>query len=218
MPPPYCYDYPRPMVTVDTVVFSSGPQGVRVLLIRRKHAPFARTWAIPGGYLEMDEPVEAGARRELKEETGLEIPGPIEPIGFFGDPGRDPRGRTITLAHAAVVRAGEYAVEGRDDAAEAAWITADDADLLAFDHAEILARARNWLREGVERRDLALRMLPRQFTLREARNLFQAVGFSSGKARYELQKLTRQGKIASLPEHRYEIIERPARSRRGTRG
>ena len=88
-------------------------EALRVLLIRRGHDPFAGKWAIPGGFLEMDEPVEAGARRELKEETGLEIPGPIEPIGFFGEPGRDPRGRTITLAHAAVAPPGGHTDQGR---------------------------------------------------------------------------------------------------------
>ncbi len=108
MPAPYCYDHPRPMVTVDLIVFSLVEQSLQVLLVRRGREPFAGKWAIPGGFLEMDEPAEAGARRELREETGLEIAGPVEPIGFFARPDRDPRGRTITLAYAAVVRPGEH--------------------------------------------------------------------------------------------------------------
>src|SRR4051794_19316530 len=104
MPPPYCYDYPRPAVTVDLVVFSLSGDELRVLLIRRKADPFAGRWALPGGFLEMDEPIADGARRELREETGLEAAGPLALIGVFGDPGRDPRGRTISLAHATVVR------------------------------------------------------------------------------------------------------------------
>ena len=109
----------------------------------------------------MDEPAEAGARRELREETGLEIAGPVEPIGFFAKPGRDPRGRTITLAHAAVVRPGEHKTQGGDDAAEAAWTKIGDPIDLAFDHAEILDQALAWLRRGVIDRTstLALRAL-----------------------------------------------------------
>src|SRR4051812_48945169 len=100
MPPPYCYDYPRPAVTVDLAAFALRDAGLRVLLVRRKHEPFAGRWAFPGGFLELDEPIEAAALRELREETGFEVPGPVELIGVFGAPGRDPRGRTISLAHA----------------------------------------------------------------------------------------------------------------------
>ena len=85
---------PHPMVTVNLAVFSLVEQSLRVLLIRRGREPFAGKWAIPGGFLEIDEPAEA-RRRELRKETGLEIAGPVEPIGFFAKPGRDPRGRTV---------------------------------------------------------------------------------------------------------------------------
>src|SRR4051794_25243068 len=103
MPPPYCYDYPRPSVTVDLAAFAREGEGLRVLLIRRKHDPFAGKWALPGGFLDIDEPIEAAARRELKEETGLDVPGPLAFVGVFGDPGRDPRGRTISVAYAVLL-------------------------------------------------------------------------------------------------------------------
>src|SRR2546421_17295 len=83
----------RPAVTVDVAVVTR-EQVPQVLLIRRKHDPFAGMWALPGGFVEMDEPLEAAARREFKEETGVDV-GEIEQLGTFGDPGRDPRGRTI---------------------------------------------------------------------------------------------------------------------------
>ena len=144
-PPPYCYPYPRPAVTVDLVVFSTGGSGVRVLLIRRGKDPFAGRWAIPGGFLEMDEPVEAGARRELQEETGLDLPGPVAFLGLFADPDRDPRGRTISLAHVAILRAPAPKVAGDDDASEADWIDPRQPLDLAFDHGKILTAALEWL-------------------------------------------------------------------------
>lgn len=210
MPPSYCYQYPRPQVTVDLVVFCFFDRHLRTLLIRRGRDPFAGEWALPGGFLEIDEPVEAAARRELKEETGLEIPGPIEPIGFFGDPGRDPRGRTITLAHAAVLPGGEHEIQGADDAAEAAWIRVGVPIELAFDHAEILAEALAWLKEGVVREDLGLRLLPATFDTRDARNLYQALGLSSLHARGWLRKSIRSGRLQALAENRFQVVD-PAR-------
>src|ERR1700730_2958691 len=93
----YIYEYPRPAVTVDIIVVTRGPKP-KVLLIRRKHDPFAGCWAIPGGFVEMDETLEAAARRELKEETGVTVDS-LEQLYTFGDPGRDPRGRTIAVAY-----------------------------------------------------------------------------------------------------------------------
>src|SRR5260370_16239936 len=91
----FCYEYPRPSVTVDIVLVTREDKP-RVLLIQRKHDPFAGAWAIPGGFVDMDETLEASARRELNEETGLEV-GKLEHLHTFGAPGRDPRGRTISV-------------------------------------------------------------------------------------------------------------------------
>ncbi|MFO0955991.1 MAG: NUDIX hydrolase [Isosphaeraceae bacterium] len=147
MAPPYCYPYPRPAVTVDLVVFAPDGPSRRVLLIRRKHDPFAGKLALPGGFLDMDERAMDGARRELREETGLDHPGPIAFVGYYDDPGRDPRGRTIGLAFAAVLDGPPPAVAGADDAAEALWLTLEAAVAadFAFDHAKILADALAWL-------------------------------------------------------------------------
>jgi len=118
---------------------------LRVLLVRRKAEPFAGRWALPGGFLNLDEPAEAGARRELREETGLDVAGPVEPIGFFDAPGRDPRGRTISLAFAAMVPGPLPEVAGGDDAEEAEWRGVEGLTGLAFDHDAILRKALEWL-------------------------------------------------------------------------
>ena len=177
MSAPYCYKYPRPAVTTDLVVFAWIDGALRTLLIRRKADPFAGRWAFPGGFLDMDEAAEAGARRELQEETGLTIDGPVEPIGFFDAPGRDPRGRTITLAHAALLPAGDHPILGGDDADEAAWRPVADARDLAFDHDEVLHVAIDWFRRKIAARAAeAYALLPSPLDGAAARDLFRALG------------------------------------------
>src|ERR1043165_4060536 len=115
----YCYDYPRPAVTVDVVIVTREATP-RVLLIRRKHEPFEGMWAIPGGFVDMDEGLEEAARRELFEETGVRA-GALLQLHTFGDPQRDPRGRNISVAYLAVVDPKTLKPEAGDDAAEAGW-------------------------------------------------------------------------------------------------
>lgn len=134
------YPYPRPALTVDAVL-ATRERKPRVLLIRRKHDPFADKWALPGGFVDENEPLERAARRELKEETGLEI-ADVEQLAAFGDPGRDPRGWTVSVAFLARVDADALKPQAADDAAETAWFPLDNLPPLAFDHADILARAR----------------------------------------------------------------------------
>ena len=139
---PYTYEYPRPMVTVDVVVAAPGAKGRDVLLIRRGREPFKGMWALPGGFLDLDEELEAAAARELREETGVAVDAAaLREIGVFGALGRDPRGRTITAAYLAVLEDRPRARPG-DDAAETGWFPIDDLPETAFDHDEIIARAR----------------------------------------------------------------------------
>jgi 8-oxo-dGTP diphosphatase len=142
----YAYEFPRPAVTVDMVIVTREAQR-RVLLIRRKHEPFAGSWAIPGGFVDMDESLEAAARRELKEETGIEA-GRIEQLAAFGDPDRDPRGRTISVVYLAEVSPKQVKPRAADDAAEVAWHSLSRPPALAFDHAAILACARKRLKKS----------------------------------------------------------------------
>src|SRR5260370_13013984 len=134
----YTYDYPHPAVTVDIIVVSRGPRP-KVLLIRRKHDPFSGCWAIPGGFVEMDETVEAAGWREVKEETGLTVDG-LAQLYTFGDPGRDPRGRTIAVAYLTRVDEKRVQPQAGDDAAKVGWFSLQRPPALAFDHREMLAR------------------------------------------------------------------------------
>ena len=139
----YCYEYPRPAVTVDIVIVTHAVKP-KVLLIRRKHEPFAGMWAIPGGFVDMDEPLEAAARRELREETGVEAEH-LEQLHTFGDPGRDPRGRTISVVYLAEVDGKKVNPQAADDAAEVGWHDLSNLPPLAFDHDKILACAQQQL-------------------------------------------------------------------------
>lgn len=130
----------KPSVTCDTVVMQKQHGEWMVLLIERAHPPFAGTWALPGGFLDEHEDLEACARRELMEETGVQV-GRLEQLAAYGRPGRDPRGRTVTIAFLANAGADTRDPRGGDDARRAEWHPALRPPPLAFDHAQILADA-----------------------------------------------------------------------------
>lgn len=134
------YRFPRPAFTADAVALARRHGGVFVLLIQRGNEPFSGRWALPGGFVDEGERPEDAARRELAEETGLVYDGALELVGVYGDPGRDPRGWTISAAYRAVLE-GPAEVAGADDAAEARWFAIHDLPPLAFDHDRIVADA-----------------------------------------------------------------------------
>lgn len=189
---PYTYPYPRPQVTADVAVFTLHGDSLELLLVRRKHDPFAGSWALPGGFVDEDESLEHAAARELHEETGLDDV-PMEQLGAFGDPGRDPRGHTVTAVYLAVVPRETSRVCAGDDAAEAEWVAVDALHLderespspgktcLAFDHARVvrlsLARLRDLVSRPHEARTSLVRDLPealREGLTRELRRLVAA--------------------------------------------
>lgn len=139
-------EYFKPSVTADVMVLRPGAQGLELLLIQRAHAPFAGSWALPGGFIEADEQLIDSARRELHEETGLQLQ-ELYFFGVYGAPGRDPRGRTITVAYSALLEADAAAdAKGLDDAADARWFDCQQLPVLAFDHAQIIAEGLENLR------------------------------------------------------------------------
>jgi 8-oxo-dGTP diphosphatase len=143
-PGKYVYDYPRPAAAADVVLVTREAKA-RVLLVRRKHDPFAGCWALPGGFVGMEETLEAAARRELHEETGLTV-GRLVQLHTFGDPGRDPRGRTISIVYLGLVTGKAPVPRAGDDAADAGWFSLQRLPGLAFDHKKVLACARKYLK------------------------------------------------------------------------
>ena len=131
------YDYPRPMLTVDIFLLRLHTDHFEILLIQRRNDPFTGKWALPGGYVEIDEPLEAAAKRELFEETGIQNT-PLFKMNLFGDPGRDPRGRTITVVYFGVPAESVELPKAGDDAMLAQWFSLGRLPDLAFDHDRII--------------------------------------------------------------------------------
>jgi 8-oxo-dGTP diphosphatase len=127
-------------LAADAMVFSGKGDALQILLVRRKYEPYKGMWAIPGGFVEDDEELEAAAIRELQEETGLIVP-TMTQLHTFGKVGRDSRGRTVTVTYYAFTDASTQKVQGGDDAAEAEWVYVKDITELAFDHMEMLHMA-----------------------------------------------------------------------------
>jgi len=176
VPPDYDPNqYERPSVTVDVVIFTLRQQDLQVLLICRKHPPFADYWAIPGGFVRADEPLETAALRELEEETDVRDVY-IEQLYTFGDPGRDPRTRVITVAYFALVpETALPPLHAGDDAADARWWSMYDLPPLAFDHTEILDYALTRLRYKLEYSAVGFELLPERFTLSELQSAYEVI-------------------------------------------
>lgn len=144
---PYQYEYPRPALTVDCVVFARDGAAWKVLLIQRGRPPFAGHWAIPGGFVEPHETLEQAALRELEEETSIRL-SQAQQLHVFDAVDRDPRERVISVVHWAITELREHTPKGSDDASQAAWFDLEQLPPLAFDHAAVLALARTRLARG----------------------------------------------------------------------
>lgn len=141
----YCYEYPRPAVTTDIVVFGYHDKELSLLLVKRKNDPYKGCWSFPGGFMNMDEDAETCARRELQEETGLQLTA-MEQLYAFSAVDRDPRGRTVSIAYLAVTDRTDAVIRAADDAADAGWFALSGLPPLAFDHDRILDKALERLR------------------------------------------------------------------------
>ena len=171
---PFSYTYPRPAVTVDIVVFAFDGQGLRILLIQRGQAPFEGQWALPGGFVHIDETLEGAALRELREETGLQDIF-LEQLYTFGELDRDPRERTVSVAYVALVALPSRAPQAATDARDASWFDCSALPSVAFDHAQIIQVGLNRLRSKIRYQPIGFELLPRKFTLGQLQQLYEAV-------------------------------------------
>ena len=167
-------EYPRPSLTADVVALAFDGSEFRVLLIRRAHEPFAGKWALPGGFVEPTENAAEGAARELKEETGLDGVR-LEELCSLTQPGRDPRGWVVSIAHLALLRMTDAAIKAGDDASAAEWVHVRRATDLAFDHDIALERALSRIRARAERFPFGAELLPERFTLLELKTLYSVI-------------------------------------------
>jgi 8-oxo-dGTP diphosphatase len=176
----FCYEWPRPAVTVDITLFgvvgALNDLHLQVLLIERDEEPWRGQWALPGGFVRENEDLEAAARRELHEETGIPD-APLEQVGAVGTPGRDTRGHVITVVYAGLTSGERHTLAPRGDARAARWFDVagpEPLPTLAFDHGELLQKAWEHLRRRVGEAPLLFELLPKAFTLSELQALAEA--------------------------------------------
>ena len=195
----YHYEYPHPSVTTDCVIFGFDGIRLNVLLIERGVEPFKGRWALPGGFIRMDETALEGAKRELYEETGLKD-AYIKQFHAYSEVNRDPRERVITIAYYALVRISE--VKGGDDAAKAQWFPLDNVPTLAFDHAKILHEATIGLRRQIHFEPVGFELLPEKFTMTQLLHLYEAILNIKFDRRNFSNKMLKLGILIQLEETR----------------
>jgi 8-oxo-dGTP diphosphatase len=167
-------DYPKPSVTVDTIIFTVIDDDLKVLLIKRGIKPFLNQWAIPGGFIHLDENLEDAAKRELEEETGVKDIY-LEQLYTFGDVGRDPRGRVLTVAYMALMGSSEVKLRASTDSKEVKWFSVKNLPKLAFDHRKVLDYSLKRLRWKFEYTCAGFALLPKKFTVSSLQKIYEIV-------------------------------------------
>lgn len=215
----YKYRYPRPEVTSDCVIFAFDGKRMKVLLIERAIDPFRGNWALPGGFLKMEDdllgPHDHSAMdcavRELLEETGLtDIK--VRQLKAFSEDDRDPRDWTVTVVYYAMVLMDEIPqVKGDDDAARAMWFNMDDLPDMAFDHRKIINLAIQEIQHRAQYYPVGMDLLPEKFTLSELRALYEAILLKPLDEQKFRRRITSFGHLKELKERGLNIFKRPAR-------
>lgn len=207
---PYTYTHARPALTVDGVVFGLDDEDLKVLLIQRDLEPFAGRWALPGGFVRLDETLDEAVRRELQEETGLSKVF-LEQLFTFGDLQRDPRERVVTVAYYALVRLSDHQVRAATDARNAAWFGIDDLPDLAFDHATILDLALKRLQGKVRYQPIGFELLPPKFSLTQLQRMYEIILERSLDKRNFRKKVLSLDILQDLDEVEQDVAHRAAR-------
>ncbi len=205
----FSYKYPHPAVTTDVVVFTISKDKLKLLLIRRGLDPYKGSWALPGGFLNLEEDLEECAIRELQEETGLNDMY-LEQLHTFGRPGRDPRERVISVAYYAIAPDANIAPVAASDATDAAWFPVDQLPALAFDHSEIISMAHKRLISKLDYSAIACRFLPGTFTLSELQKIYESIRNNQMDKRNFRKNIIGSGFIETTGETRREGKHRPA--------
>lgn len=204
------YEYPRPALTVDAAVFGLDEEDLKILLIRRAIEPFQGKWALPGGFVRVEESLEAAVRRELLEETGISDVF-LEQLYTFGDLGRDPRERVVTVAYYALVRLSDHRIKATTDARDAAWFPVAEATGLPFDHNRILAVALERLKGKVRYQPIGFELLPPQFTLSQLQRLYETILEKPLDKRNFRKKILAMNFLVALDEVQKDVAHRAAR-------
>ena len=205
----HTYEYARPAVTVDIVVFTVQDDDLKVLLIQRAEAPFQGDWALPGGFIEIDESLRRAAYRELREETGVRARY-LEQMGALGHPDRDPRGRTITVAYVALMPPDKLEIRAGSDASTAKSISMNELPELAFDHAKIIKHAHQHLRDKLDDPMIALQLVSASFTLSELQQVYESILGESLDKRNFRKKVLALELIEATGEEKRTGPHRPA--------
>lgn len=199
----------RYLLTTDIVVFTIRQDELHLLLVERGREPFKGRLSLPGGFVRPDEDLDTCARRELEEETGVKGCY-LEQLYTFGDPRRDPRGRVVTVAYFALIRANQVKLTAGSDAARAVWLPVKDLPPLAFDHDLIVATARERLAAKLDYSTIAFQLLPDRFTIREVQAVYETILGRELDRRNFYKKILATGDLVETSERRVEGRHRPA--------
>ncbi|PTX96101.1 NUDIX hydrolase [Spartobacteria bacterium LR76] len=206
----HTYQYSRAALTVDCVVFGFDEGDLKLLLIQRDIEPFEGRWALPGGFVHVEESLEDAALRELQEETGLSKVY-LEQLYTFGQPDRDPRERVVTVAYYALVKLSSHSVKAATDARNAAWFDVSDLPRLAFDHENIIEAALLRLKGKVRYEPLGFELLPPKFTLTQLQHLYETILEAPLDKRNFRKKILAMDLLLETDEIEQDVAHRAAR-------